>query len=34
MSPQKWLTSGDAVRIEMTGLGSMNTPVVDEQAAR
>src|SRR5882672_790987 len=34
MSPPKWLTSGDAVRIEMTGLGSMNTPVVDEQAAR
>ena len=34
MASPKWLTSGDAVRIEMTGLGSMNTPVVDEQAAR
>jgi 2-keto-4-pentenoate hydratase/2-oxohepta-3-ene-1,7-dioic acid hydratase in catechol pathway len=34
MASPKWLTSGDAVRIEMTGLGSMNTPVVDEQATR
>jgi hypothetical protein len=34
MASPKWLTSGDAVCIEMTGLGSMNTPVVDEQAAR
>jgi 2-keto-4-pentenoate hydratase/2-oxohepta-3-ene-1,7-dioic acid hydratase in catechol pathway len=32
MTPPKWLMPGDAVRIEMTGLGSMNTPVLDEQA--
>jgi len=32
MRPPKWLVPGDAVRIEMTGLGSMNTPVLDEQA--
>jgi 2-keto-4-pentenoate hydratase/2-oxohepta-3-ene-1,7-dioic acid hydratase in catechol pathway len=30
MSSPKWLTPGDAVRIEMTGLGSMKTSVVDE----
>jgi 2-keto-4-pentenoate hydratase/2-oxohepta-3-ene-1,7-dioic acid hydratase in catechol pathway len=32
MAVPKWLTAGDVVRIEMTGLGSMNTPVLDEQA--
>ena len=32
MKPPKWLVPGDAVRIEMTGLGSMNTPVLAEQA--
>jgi 5-carboxymethyl-2-hydroxymuconate isomerase len=34
MASPKWLIPGDAVRIEMTGLGSMKTSVVDEQAAR
>jgi 2-keto-4-pentenoate hydratase/2-oxohepta-3-ene-1,7-dioic acid hydratase in catechol pathway len=33
MASPKWVMPGDAVRIEMTGLGSMNTPVLDEQAA-
>jgi 2-keto-4-pentenoate hydratase/2-oxohepta-3-ene-1,7-dioic acid hydratase in catechol pathway len=33
MSPPKWLTPGDTVRIEMTGLGRMRTPVLDEQGA-
>jgi 5-carboxymethyl-2-hydroxymuconate isomerase len=32
MAAPKWLGPGDAVRIEMTGLGSMNTPVLAEQA--
>jgi 2-keto-4-pentenoate hydratase/2-oxohepta-3-ene-1,7-dioic acid hydratase in catechol pathway len=30
----KWLTPGDTVRIEMTGLGQMVTPVLDEPGAR
>jgi len=34
MASPKWLTPGDAVRIEMTGLGSMKTSVVDERADR
>jgi 2-keto-4-pentenoate hydratase/2-oxohepta-3-ene-1,7-dioic acid hydratase in catechol pathway len=34
MASPKWLTPGDAVRIEMTGLGSMKTSVVDELADR
>jgi len=32
MASPKWLMPGDAVRIEMTGLGSMCTPVLDERA--
>lgn len=27
MADPQWLKAGDHVRIEMTGLGSMNTPV-------
>ncbi|MFE1961573.1 fumarylacetoacetate hydrolase family protein [Streptomyces sp. NPDC059479] len=34
MKPPRWLVPGDVVRIEMTGLGQMNTPVIDEQGAR
>jgi 2-keto-4-pentenoate hydratase/2-oxohepta-3-ene-1,7-dioic acid hydratase in catechol pathway len=34
MKPAKWLVPGDTVRIEMTGLGQMNTPVLDEQGTR
>ncbi|MFD4558928.1 fumarylacetoacetate hydrolase family protein [Streptomyces sp. NPDC058469] len=34
MASPKWLVPGDTVRIEMTGLGRMNTPVLDEQGAR
>lgn len=30
MAEPRWLKDGDSVRIEMTGLGSMNTPVLDE----
>jgi 2-keto-4-pentenoate hydratase/2-oxohepta-3-ene-1,7-dioic acid hydratase in catechol pathway len=31
MKPPRWLMPGDVVRIEMTGLGAMETPVVDEK---
>ena len=31
MKPPKWLMPGDIVRIEMTGLGAMETPVADEE---
>jgi 2-keto-4-pentenoate hydratase/2-oxohepta-3-ene-1,7-dioic acid hydratase in catechol pathway len=34
MKPPRLLTPGDEVRIEMTGLGRMTTPVLDEQQAR
>ncbi|MEV7341740.1 fumarylacetoacetate hydrolase family protein [Streptomyces sp. NPDC093544] len=34
MASPKWLMPGDTVRIEMTGLGQMNTPVLDEQGTR
>jgi 2-keto-4-pentenoate hydratase/2-oxohepta-3-ene-1,7-dioic acid hydratase in catechol pathway len=30
MKPPRWLMPGDIVRIEMTGLGAMETPVADE----
>lgn len=30
MAEPRWLTAGDTVRIEMTGLGTMTTPVHDE----
>jgi 2-keto-4-pentenoate hydratase/2-oxohepta-3-ene-1,7-dioic acid hydratase in catechol pathway len=33
MAEPRWLTAGDTVRIEMTGLGTMATPVHDEQQA-
>jgi 2-keto-4-pentenoate hydratase/2-oxohepta-3-ene-1,7-dioic acid hydratase in catechol pathway len=33
MKPPRWLVGGDTVRIEMTGLGRMSTPVLDEQDA-
>jgi 2-keto-4-pentenoate hydratase/2-oxohepta-3-ene-1,7-dioic acid hydratase in catechol pathway len=31
MAAPQWLAAGDTVRIEMTGLGTMTTPVHDEQ---
>jgi 2-keto-4-pentenoate hydratase/2-oxohepta-3-ene-1,7-dioic acid hydratase in catechol pathway len=31
MKPPRWLVPGDIVRIEMTGLGAMETPVTDEK---
>jgi 2-keto-4-pentenoate hydratase/2-oxohepta-3-ene-1,7-dioic acid hydratase in catechol pathway len=34
MKPPQWLKAGDAIRIEMTGLGQMHTPVLDEQDTR
>jgi 2-keto-4-pentenoate hydratase/2-oxohepta-3-ene-1,7-dioic acid hydratase in catechol pathway len=34
MKPPRWLAPGDNVRIEMTGLGKMITPVLDEQRTR
>ncbi|MFC8828795.1 fumarylacetoacetate hydrolase family protein [Streptomyces sp. NPDC057137] len=34
MATPKWLAPGDTVRIEMTGLGQMCTPVLDEQGTR
>ncbi|MCU1694652.1 MAG: 2-hydroxyhepta-2,4-diene,7-dioate isomerase [Mycobacterium sp.] len=34
MKPPQWLKGGDAIRIEMTGLGQMRTPVLDEQDTR
>ena len=34
MKPPHWLLPGDTVRIAMTGLGQMTTPVLDEQQAR
>jgi 2-keto-4-pentenoate hydratase/2-oxohepta-3-ene-1,7-dioic acid hydratase in catechol pathway len=34
MATPTWLTSGDTVRIEMTGLGRMETPVLYEPAAQ
>ncbi|WP_432826699.1 fumarylacetoacetate hydrolase family protein [Dactylosporangium sp. CA-092794] len=33
MRPPKWLAPGDVVRIEMSGLGVMETPVIDEAPA-
>ena len=33
MAAPRWLAAGDTVRIEMTGLGTMTTPVRDEQQA-
>jgi 2-keto-4-pentenoate hydratase/2-oxohepta-3-ene-1,7-dioic acid hydratase in catechol pathway len=33
MASPKWLTPGDTIRIEMTGLGQMRTPVLDEQGS-
>jgi 2-keto-4-pentenoate hydratase/2-oxohepta-3-ene-1,7-dioic acid hydratase in catechol pathway len=34
MKPPQWLKAGDAIRIEMTGLGQMHTRVLDEQDTR
>jgi 2-keto-4-pentenoate hydratase/2-oxohepta-3-ene-1,7-dioic acid hydratase in catechol pathway len=34
MKPPHWLVPGDTVRIAMTGLGQLSTPVVDEQRTR
>jgi 2-keto-4-pentenoate hydratase/2-oxohepta-3-ene-1,7-dioic acid hydratase in catechol pathway len=34
MKPPRFLVPGDTVRIAMTGLGQMTTPVVDEQRTR
>jgi 2-keto-4-pentenoate hydratase/2-oxohepta-3-ene-1,7-dioic acid hydratase in catechol pathway len=34
MKPPHWLVPGDTVRIAMTGLGQMTTPVLDEQQTR
>jgi 2-keto-4-pentenoate hydratase/2-oxohepta-3-ene-1,7-dioic acid hydratase in catechol pathway len=34
MSPPTWLVPGDHVTIEMTGLGRMHTPVLDEREIR
>jgi 2-keto-4-pentenoate hydratase/2-oxohepta-3-ene-1,7-dioic acid hydratase in catechol pathway len=34
MATPKWLTAGDTVRIEMTGLGRMKTPVLYEPAGQ
>ena len=34
MKPPQWLKGGDAIRIEMTGLGQMRTPVLDEHDTR
>jgi 2-keto-4-pentenoate hydratase/2-oxohepta-3-ene-1,7-dioic acid hydratase in catechol pathway len=31
MKPPRWLMPGDVVRIQMTGLGAMETPVIDEK---
>jgi 2-keto-4-pentenoate hydratase/2-oxohepta-3-ene-1,7-dioic acid hydratase in catechol pathway len=33
MATPRWLTPGDTIRIHMTGLGTMTTPVRQEQAA-
>src|SRR5216683_4251507 len=33
MATPQWLTPGDTIRIHMTGLGTMTTPVHQEQAA-
>jgi 2-keto-4-pentenoate hydratase/2-oxohepta-3-ene-1,7-dioic acid hydratase in catechol pathway len=32
MATPNWLTAGDVVRIEMTGLGRMRTTVLNESA--
>jgi len=34
MTPPQWLKAGDTIRIEMTGLGQMHTPVLDERDTR